>query len=98
MNIVRPDEKVGRNLPSFADFVDHFDRERAPARQNLGGARARTQELGKLGLAVPKLVNRILKHVDRIEALAGFDWPAPRLIALDKRDEHIELVPSLARS
>jgi len=34
-DLVRTNEKVGRNFPSLTDLVDHLDRERAPACENL---------------------------------------------------------------
>src|SRR5262249_19251542 len=37
-----------------------------------------------------------MEHVDRIEAVDTFDWPPPRLVALDQRDEYFELVTLLA--
>src|SRR5262249_9003015 len=92
---VRLNEEVGWNFPCFADLVNHLDRERTPARENFGSARARAQELSQLGLGVAKLRERIVKHVNRIKTRADLDWPPFCLVYLDKRREHIELVAFL---
>ena len=66
--LVGANEKIGRDLPRLADLVDHFDGEGAPTRQNFGGAGARAEKLGQLGLRMAEFVDGVLEHVDGIEA------------------------------
>ena len=57
IDLIRSDEEISRNFPRLTDLVDHVDSERASARENLGRTRARAQELGKLALGVPQLLD-----------------------------------------
>ena len=92
---VRPNEKIGRNFPRLAELVDHVDRERASASENLGCTQVGAENIGEFALRVPQLLDRVVEHIDRIEVPAAIDWPPPCLVTLDQGDEYIELVALL---
>src|ERR1700693_2592889 len=92
LDLVGTDEKVSWNIPLLADLVNHFDRKRAPARQDLRRARARAQELGKLRLGVSQFLDRMVEDVNRVEVLVEIDGPSLFFVCLDERKEHVELV------
>src|SRR2546425_11828792 len=71
--LVGTNEKVRRNLPRFADLVDHLDRECAAAHQNFRYTRPRAEEVSKFCLSVTELLDGIMQHIDRIEAPVHFD-------------------------
>jgi hypothetical protein len=77
---VRANQKLSRNFPRFADLVDHFNGERAPARENFRCARPRSQELAELGLGVPELLDRMTQYVDRVKTLGAVDRPPLRFV------------------
>src|ERR1700693_1704821 len=76
--------------------MDHIDGERAPAREDFGRTGTRAQKVGELGLRVAQVIDGIVEHIDGIETLVALDWPTPGFVALDQRDEYIELVTLLA--
>src|SRR5947209_10935230 len=93
--LVGTNEKVRRNLPRFADLVDHLDRECAAAHQNFRCTRPRAEEVSKFCLSVTELLDGIMQHIDRIEAPVHFDRPSLGFIDLDQCEQHIELVTFL---
>src|SRR5882724_3808367 len=95
LDLVGTNQKISRNLPRFADLVNHLDRERSPARKNLRRARARVQKFCQLGLGMAELVYGIPEHVDRIEGFVDLDRPSLGFVDFDEREQHIELVTLL---
>jgi hypothetical protein len=66
------DEEVGGDLPTCVDLLDHLQSEGSPPRQHFGGARARAENVCKLGLAMSELLDRVMQYVDGVEpALAA---------------------------
>src|SRR5215471_12085386 len=96
LDLVRTDKEVGGNFPRLADLVDHLDRKRAPAGQNFRGTRARSEEFRQLSLSVTEFVDGVAEHVDRVEIPVDVDRPSLRLIDVDQREQHIELVALLS--
>jgi len=94
--LVRANQKVGRNFPCLADLVDHINPECTPAQENFRFARARAEEFGEFSLGVPEFLHRITEYVDWIKTLVGFDRPPFRFVKIDERDKHLEFVAFLA--
>src|SRR6202044_2040963 len=89
---IRPHQKVGRDFPGGADLLDHLQSKRAPARQDFGSARPGSDDFCKFRLTVAKFVDRVAQDIDRIEATAAGQWPAPLLVSFCQRCQNVECV------
>src|SRR5450631_3673846 len=94
-NLVGADQKIGGNLPVFAELVDHIDGERAPTRENFRCARARSQNLGQFRLSMAELLDGIVEYVDWVEARVDVDRPSLRLVYFNECEEYVEPVAFL---
>src|SRR4051812_44000177 len=59
LSLVRTNQKISRNLPRFADLVNHLDRERPPTRKNLRRTRTRAQKFCQFDLGMSEFVDGV---------------------------------------
>ena len=59
-----PHEEIGWDMPIGGDFLNHLQSEGTTAGKDFGCPRARAEDLGKLGLGVAQLVDRVAQHID----------------------------------
>src|SRR6516162_7388046 len=89
---IRLHEKIGRDFPDCIDLLNHLKGKGPAPSQDLGGARARAQNIGELRLSVTEFLNRIVQHIDWVKPPAALERPTPLLICFDQRHEDVELV------
>src|SRR5215468_8722717 len=80
-------EEISRDFPTCMDFLNHLQSKGAAPSQDFRRARTRAENICKLGLAVTELLDRVTKHIHRVEPAPAPEWPAPFLIGLDQCHE-----------
>src|SRR5262249_23049320 len=90
-------QKLGRNLPSFADLVDHLYGERPVPIQNFRCPRPVAENFCQLGLAMTHFLDGVMKHIHRVP-IGSVDRPTILFVLLNERHEKITLVSLVGAS